>query len=336
MCHHTRKEFIYKAGKNVGAFLAFHLLLSLITIPLLVFYGPFDMLRTTIVGMSWHSLRHQYIARLFLPEDKIKQLLEVSYAEDPLEKGEKIQILKFGDNFSDRIDVYNIKGLDFRGKLIMVHDPTRIRVGFSKDLPVQGETVSSMARRNGAVAAMNAGGFTDEGTVGTGGKPLGFIIHEGQAVYSEIGMDVPMDTAAFTSEGMLIVGRHSIRQLMSYGVQEGVSFGPPLIVNHEPTITQGDGGWGIAPRTAIGQRADGTVLMLVVDGRRLGSLGATLKDIQDILLRYGAVNAVNLDGGSSTTMVLNSKVINEPTDALGERAIPSSFLVLPSKEDEGA
>ena len=116
-------------------------------------------------------------------------------------------------------------------------------------------------------------------------------------------------------------------QLKKLGIKEGVSFGPPLIVNGKPTIKKGDGGWGIAPRTAIGQKETGEVLLLVIDGRSLESLGATLRDVQDILLEYGAVNAANLDGGSSATMYFNGKVINKPSDKLGERTVPTAFIV---------
>ena len=176
----------------------------------------------------------------------------------------------------------------------------------------------------------------DQGWTGTGGKPMGFIIHNGEVVYNQLGSEtIEQDTVAFTRDGMLIVGKHSIEKLKEYGVKEGVSFGPPLIVNGKPTILEGDGGWGIAPRTAIGQRRTGEVLMLVIDGRNIDSFGATLKDVMDILLEFGAVNAANLDGGSSTTMYYNGKVINRPSDKLGERAVPTAFVVLPPGAEGG-
>jgi len=213
-----------------------------------------------------------------------------------------------------------------------VHDPTRIAVGYSSMFPDSGETTSQIAKNNGGVAAINAGGFLDSGWTGTGGIPMGFIIHDGEVIFDQYdNRDVKQETVAFTEEGMLIVGRHTINQLMEYGVKEGVSFGPPLIVNGKPTIKKGDGGWGIAPRTAIGQRKTGEVLLLVIDGRTLDSFGATLREIQDILLEYGAFNAANLDGGSSTTMYYNGKVINRPSDKLGERLVPSAFVVMPEK-----
>ncbi len=93
------------------------------------------------------------------------------------------------------------------------------------------------------------------------------------------------------------------------------------------TPMAGDGGWGVAPRTLIGQRADGAILLLVIDGRSATSLGATLKEAQEVIYKCGAVNAINLDGGKSTTMYYNDKIINNPSDSLGERAIPTAIIV---------
>jgi exopolysaccharide biosynthesis protein len=319
--------------KNICIFLAFELVFTLITAPFIIFYGPFENIKRTVVGASWNTLRHQYIAKLFLSEEAIARILRSSFAVDPTANGEIIEMLNFGSNHNDRIEIYNIESANFKGKLMVVFDPTRIVVGYSDKMPETGETTSAIAKRNEAVAAINAGGFMDQGWVGTGGAPMGFIIHDGKVVYNQLENEaVIQDTVAFTDKGMLIVGCHSIERLKELGVKEGVSFGPPLIVNGKPTITKGDGGWGIAPRTAIGQRKNGEVLLLIIDGRNLNSFGATLKEVQDILLDYGAVNAANLDGGSSTTMYFNGKVINSPSDKLGERAVPTTFMVVPYEE----
>jgi exopolysaccharide biosynthesis protein len=312
------------------AFFTFLLLFSIATMSMLVFYGPFQTVKRTIVGASWYTLSHQYIARFFLTDEAIARILGSTYAIDPTLKGEEVQALTFGKNNDDRIDVFNIDGGDFHGKMTIIHNPLNVVAGYSENMPKSGETTSSIARRNGAAAAINAGGFNDQGWTGTGGAPMGFIIHNGKVVYNQYsGESKKMDTAAFTNTGMLIVGKHSISQLKKFDVKEGVSFGPPLIVNGRPTIAKGDGGYGIAPRTAIGQKKTGEVIFLVIDGRSLESLGASLKEVQDILLQYGAVNAVNLDGGSSTTMYFNGKVINKPSDKLGERTVPTVFMAVP-------
>ncbi len=309
-------------------FLLFQFVFACIAMPFYVFYGPFDEVKRTIVGASMNTLTHQYIAEFFLSDKAIVELMGGSFAVDPTEQGEQLQKLEIGNKHDKKIEVYNIDGGDFVGKLMVVYDPTRIIAGYSSRLPDSGQTTSQIAKNNGGIGGINAGGFLDRGWTGTGGTPLGFIVHNGEVVYNQIeDENVKQETVAFTKEGMLIVGKHSMTQLKEYGIKEGVSFGPPLVVNGKPTITKGDGGWGIAPRTAIGQRETGEVLLLVVDGRTLESLGATLRDVQDILLEYGAFNAANLDGGSSATMYFNGKVINKPSDKLGERTVPTAFIV---------
>ncbi len=320
------------AGKCFLKFFLFEFIFTCLTMPLLIFYGPFEEVKSTIVGASWSTLRHQYIAKFFLSDEAITRIVSGSFAVDPTDNGEELKMLSLNKDHDDAIEVYNIDGGDFEGKLMVIHDPTRIITGYSSQLPDSGETTSRICKNNGAIAGINAGGFIDDAWTGTGGKPLGFIIHNGEIVYSQIDdYNSKQQTVAFTDEGMLIVGKHSLNQLIEYGVKEGVSFGPPLVVNGEPTITKGDGGWGIAPRTAIGQKETGEVLLLVIDGRSINSIGATLKEVQDILLEYGAYNAANLDGGSSTTMFYDGKVINRPSDKLGERTVPSAFLVTSAK-----
>lgn len=325
----TVKKQAPKSGyKRLLIFIIFQFIFACITMPFYVFYGPFDEVKRTIVGASWSTLRHQYIARFFLSDAAIADIIGSSFAIDPTDQGEELEMLKIGNDHNSKIEVFNIDGGDFEGKLIVVHDPTRIIAGYSSRLPDSGETTSQIAKNNGGIAGINAGGFLDRGWTGTGGTPLGFIVHNGKVVYNQHkDENKKQETVAFTKEGMLIVGKHSMAQLKKLGIEEGVSFGPPLIVNGKPTIKKGDGGWGIAPRTAIGQKETGEVLLLVIDGRSLESLGATLRDVQDILLDYGAVNAANLDGGSSATMYFNGKVINKPSDKLGERTVPTAFIV---------
>ncbi len=316
--------------KKLLIFLAFEIIFTAVTLPMLVFHGPFHDIKVTVVGASWSTLRHRYIASFFLSEERIMSLLDGSYAEDPAEDGESLRILDFGTTKSNKLSLYDIKGGDYNGKMLIVSDPRRIVAGYSGKMPKSGETTSVIARKAGAVAAVNAGGFMDQGWTGTGGSPMGFIFHNGKLIYNSSGSEnIKLETVAFTNKGMLIVGRHTIKQLRSYGVKEGVSFGPPLVVNGKPTIKKGDGGWGIGPRTVMGQRANGEVLLLVINGRSLSSIGATLKDVQEIMLEFGAVNAVNLDGGSSSTMYFNGRIINRPSDKLGERTVPTAFLVMP-------
>lgn len=315
--------------KSFAVFLLFEFLFMTLTTPLLVFYGPFENVKRTITGISWNSFTHKYIATTFLSDTAIARILGDGYAISNINT-EDIKMLNFGVKHTSKTVLYDVESSNFNGKLLIIEDPTRIKVGYSAQLPKAGETTSSIAKRNKAIAAINAGGFIDTKWAGTGGTPLGYIINGGKYISGELkDKSKKQDTIAFTEDGMLIVGKHSQNDLKKYHVKEAISFGPPLVVNGKPTISKGDGGWGISPRTAIGQRDDGAVIFLVIDGRSIKSFGATLKEVQDIMLKYGAVNAANLDGGSSATMYYDGKVINTPSDALGERSVPSVFMVMP-------
>lgn len=315
--------------KSLLYFLIFEFFFLSITTPLLVFYGPFENVKRTITGVSWNSFSYKKVAKTFLSDTAIARILGDGYAISNINT-EAIKMLKFGINHTSKTELFDIESSNFNGKLLVIQDPTRIKVGYSNQIPRAGETTSSIARRNGAIAAINGGGFIDTKWAGTGGAPLGFLISGGKYISGDLKDKYSKrDTIAFTEDGMLIVGKHSQNDLKKYKVKEAISFGPPLIVNGKPTIKKGDGGWGISPRTVIGQKKDGSVLFLVIDGRSIKSFGATLKEVQDIMLKYEAINAANLDGGSSATMYYDGKVINTPSDALGERSVPSVFMVMP-------
>lgn len=159
--------------------------------------------------------------------------------------------------------------------------------------------------------------------------PYGFIIHEGRYLLGQQVDDKErVDFVGMTRSGNLIAGNYNKKELHDLGVTEGLTFGPPLIMNGKKVIRSGDGGWGISPRSAIGQKKDGTMMFLVIDGRQPGySIGATLVDVQNIMYEKGAYIAANLDGGSSTTLYYNGNVVNKPADLLGERMIPTAFIV---------
>lgn len=111
------------------------------------------------------------------------------------------------------------------------------------------------------------------------------------------------------------------------GIPDAVSFGPALIINGTPCNSGGSLSGGFNPRTAIGQRSDGAMLMLVINGRSIGSLGATLDDLVSVMLDYGAVNASNLDGGASSLMMYDGGTMNNSAYVYGERVLPNAILV---------
>lgn len=303
-------------------FLIANLVIFFFTAPIITIYGPFTNIKSSVIGAIMTSRHPQYITWL-LSEKEIKRIL----GDEKSRESVKQDILQFKKRQDDTLKLTNITSNRFQGFLLEVPDPTRVKTATARDLQEKGDTVSTIALANDAVAAINAGGFYDPQGTGTGRLPYGVIVRDGKFLVGG-GIEDTVDFVGMTKTGALIAGKYNAKELEKMGVSEGVTFGPPLIINGKKLITDGDGGWGVAPRSAIGQRKDGTILLLVVDGRQPGySLGATLLDIQNILYEQGAVVAANLDGGSSSTLFLNGQVVNKPCDMLGERMIPTAFIV---------
>ncbi|ADK14648.1 hypothetical protein WX45_00091 [Clostridium ljungdahlii DSM 13528] len=299
---------------------------------LLVFYGPFPVVRKMIVGTSMSSYKHQYIAKLFLNNSQISKILS-SGMESTGSTEEKISNIKINNYKDNNIERYNINSSRFKGYILVVKNPLKVKVGYTNNLTKQGERTSDIAKDHNAVAAINGGGFMDKSNsgslwTGTGAYPTGFVFSNGKIVYQDVLDTKSLDVMALDFQGKMIVGSHSISDLKNLQVSEAISFGPPLIINGKTTFS-GDGGQGITARTAIGQRKDGTILLLVVDGRKIDMPGATLRDIQKIMLDYNAYNATNLDGGSSSTMYYKGSIINNPCNPLGERTVATALYVEP-------
>ena len=176
------------------------------------------------------------------------------------------------------------------------------------------------------MAGINAGGLADD-AAGTGAMPVGLLMTNGETFQNGLSNYEALSICGFTQDNKLYVNDYITKsEVEALNLRCAISFGPVMIVNGQPRISSGSG-WGIQPRTCIGQRQDGAVLFLVIDGRQTDSLGATLKNAQDILLNYGAYNAFNLDGGASSTMVFDGALVNKPSDIAGERYVPTAFIV---------
>jgi len=190
-----------------------------------------------------------------------------------------------------------------------------------------------MVKRLGAAAGVNAGGFVDPEWMGNGFQPTGIVMSGGKIFYNDGGMNTPNHIVGIDKDGRLIAGKYKPSELLQMGVQEAVTFAPRFIVNGVGQIKNQADGWGIAPRTCIAQKEDGTIMFAVIDGRQPGySIGATLFDIQKVFLEHGAVTAANLDGGSSTVLVHNNEIINRPSSEYGERYLPTAWLIFEHPE----
>ncbi|WP_329959248.1 phosphodiester glycosidase family protein [Paenibacillus athensensis] len=264
--------------------------------------------------------------------DELVAEVQALTEKNALEKQDLNAIKYRGRSADSLVKVEDISGKLWKGKRMYVYDPTTIRV-MVPSRQGEGERITSMVQRSGAVAGINGGGFVDPDGLGNGFAPIGVIMSGGSILYTDQDGSVPQHIVGFTKEGTLIIGKYTINELLKLGVTDAVSFYPRVIANGKPLITSGDGGWGRAPRTAIGQKADGTVIFIVIDGRQTHSVGATLKEVQDLFMEDGVINAGFLDGGASSEMVVDGELVTSPSSRYGERRLPSAFLVFDNPKD---
>ena len=296
---------------------------------LFLFYGPWAGFRNFWITSAMTTMTHQYLATWFYSDETIQEVLaNNSVIEvDEVSNSDAIQFKKYTttiyrneydkdvltkDPGNDLYKVIKIKEAKYEGFLVAVYDPSRIQIATTAYLGVRGEDILTVSKREGAIIAMNAGGFYDPDWNSNGALPHGTVFSKGKVVSDYADAAMGGGFIGFTNEHKLILGRMSKQDAINTGYRDAVEFGPYLIVNGKRSFYKGNGGWGIAPRTAIGQRKDGIVLMLVVNGRLAHSIGADMIDLTDIMERYGAYNAANLDGGSSSELVINGQIINTP------------------------
>ncbi|WMJ85000.1 phosphodiester glycosidase family protein [Oscillospiraceae bacterium LTW-04] len=295
-----------------------------------VFRGPSPAARDLAVSTLMETSAAKFVVRLFLSEEEIDIILAKNAVviSDAVTDSDLVHIPDQKDRFNlDAITIEDVSGPTFKGKMMVVNDPARLYVATPAAFGLEsgGLRVEEMVKRDGAAAGVNAGGFADENGVGNGGTPLGIVIQNGVLTFGDPAAHSIV--IGFDRENKLVVGSMTGDQALARGVRDAVSFiTPALIVNGKAANILGTGG-GLNPRTAIGQRADGAVLLLVIDGRQAHSIGANYKDLIDVMLQYGAVNAANLDGGSSTLMVYNDEILNVCASLYGSRKLPTAILV---------
>ena len=294
--------------------------------------GPSESARELFVLSLRETSAAGFVTEIFLSDEEIALIEEANKPDDTLDEVDTSLITIATREETEpgspaqseevkEIEILDITGATFNGKLMIVRDPERVIVGISNQLGVVGQTLPGMIESYGGVGGVNAGGFDDPNGNGNGGIPLGIVIHEGELLS---GANTRAATAVIDYDGILHVGNMTGNEAMALNAEWAVSFGPVLVVNGEKC----DGlSSGLNPRTAIGQRSDGAILLLVVNGRQVGSMGATYEDLADVMLEYGAVNALNLDGGSSSSMIYEGEYLNISSSLVGERPLPTGIII---------
>lgn len=311
--------------------------------------GPSPALRNMFVNTMLETRRFGFIANVYLSEDEvnaIKQakqstltdttdtsLIKLPNQGDTENGGDSQPTTTQPDNTDgyglvdddgDGIIIEQVRKKGFQGYMMVVLDPSRVFVGKPESFGGYGDYLATMCERYGAVAGINGGAYYDANGAGLGGTPQGLTIIDG-VCYDDAGGGT-CSFVGFDANHILHTGYMTYADAQEKGIVDGVTFEPVLIVNGqmEDTAVLNT---GTNPRSAIGQRADGAVLMLVIDGRQVHSAGATQQDVAEVMLDYGAVNACSLDGGSSTCMWFNGEYLNSISGGSGARWLPDAFLV---------
>lgn len=310
---------------------------------LFIIYGPYSNFRDWWITNSIASGNHKWFANTLYSSNTIKDVLKKNTIVEIDDETDTTSITFITDKTNDYSSIYEkqileheeddiyklirIKENDYSGYIVAIYDSSRISLVTSSNTKNGGQTIVEMSEENEATVAINASGFSRKnGEI----IPVGTVIKDGKIQSLGSKNTHGGGLIGFTKDHVLMLTAGSAKDAIKNGMQEGMTFGPFLIVNGKKAEVIGNGGLGVANRTAIAQRKDGIVLFLVIDGRGAdGSNGITIEGLISILERYGAYNAANLDGGGSSTLVIENELINNPRGYAytGERYLPNAWIV---------
>lgn len=293
-------------------------------------HGPSESAKNLFVSTILETGAMQFLASWFFSEEEILAITDENSMSHIVEEVDTDRIVVQRPDQQDSpgevpfdlngIELVEIPGRAFLAKMLIINDPSRVRLATifpwsDEDHSKSGKTLEELVSGGGYLAGINGGEYFSDGN--WGGMPKGLVVCDGEIQYNipkkgdvMVGFNrddilVVKDIGDMTAEQVKdMVEEEQIRDAVSFkDVQQNNSnHFTKLIINGVVREISGSGS-GANPRTAIGQREDGAVLMLVTDGRgAAGHLGATAADLISIMQEYGAVNAANLDGGSSSAM----------------------------------
>ena len=313
---------------------------------LFISYGTINNFGDWLITTAMATMNHQYYCKWFYSDDVINDVLNSNYVKESDESSNP-NLITFDKNGNykneyekeilehDKDDLYKIIKFKVNGcdaYLAAIYDPSKISVGISKWLGRSGQYIYDMAKEQDAVLAINGGGFFDPNYNSNGANPLGITTSNGKIISDAAYNSNSGGVIGFDENNKLLLLRNiNANEALNMGIRDAVTMGPFLIVNGKTADIKGNGGWGYAARTAIGQRSDGIVLFLVVDSNEFRTKGASMKDLAEIMENYGAINVANLDGGTSSAIVENGELLNDPIDSAlrhKTRGIPTIFKVV--------
>lgn len=341
------KKAVKKKKKGLLITVVIMIVLDLFACVFLFFaYGPVSYFRDLLITTAMTTKSHKYLAHILYSDKTIQRVIDENYVVD-IEENTNVDDIKIGSSngITEYESVYEqqiltkepgnnlykmipIEGKGYKGYLVAIYDPSRIHLMKSRYYGYWGQTLEDLSKKNQVKVGMNASGFADTNLTGNGAVVTGIYIQDGKIIDGPVNKKEKI--IGFNQNHVLVLMEATANEALKSGVRDAVSFGPFLIVNGKAAEIKGNGGWGISARTAIAQRKDGIVLFLVIDGRQPGySMGTDMKEMVKILLRYKAYNAANLDGGASSSLNIEGKLVSKPcaVNPKGERPIPNAWVV---------
>ena len=310
---------------------------------LFVIYGPWDGFRNFWITSAMTTMTHHYLAETFYTEETINKTISMNYVEN-IDEDTNVEAIVFSDGadtgvyeseYEEQIlkrdegnDLYKVFDLKINGSkahIAVIYDPSRIHYTVSSKINKRGQKLVDLAKEQEAIVTVNASAFA---RIGSKLVPNGVTIKDGKVLQNAT-MSPRHGIIGFNNDNVLVLMKGDADDAIAAGIRDAMSFGPFLYVNGVPAKINGNGGWGCHPRTVIAQRKDGIVFFIVFDGRTAGHLGATMNDLIEVLTRYKAYNAANLDGGGSSTLIVNNKLVNNPGGwgYTGDRYLPDAWII---------
>ena len=324
-------------------------LAALVLVMNLVFNGPSPAARDKLTMTLIEASATKWVPALFIGEDTVAEIRESvsdSGLDEDVTDTTKVIIQANNvitgnsnewDSYPDGVRIERRSGDTYNAHIMIVRNPAQVYMGTSTEkfsTAIPGKRITEvMAENPDVIAAINAGAFNDDGTASSyvGSTPLGLVMSNGSCVWTSGKQPGLEGFAGFNEDNILVVSKTNLSQSEAENlkIRDGCCFGPVLIVNGEVNLEAYNIKSGFNPRTAIGQRADGAVIFVCIDGRQAGSLGGTYADIINIMQEYGAVNACNMDGGSSSVMMYRDTYGKLGT--AGETVMVNNYSLLQSQ-----
>ena len=249
------------------------------------------------------------------------------------------------ENFPDGIRIDTYTGETFTARVMIVRDPSKVYLAASSDplsMDTPGIPMDEALEQENAVAAVNAGPYYDDGTSSraVGSVPLGLALSGDDVIWNDE-QSSQYGFVGFNKDNILIVASSMTEEkAKELEIRDGCSSGPILMINGKVNWEIYESRSGFNPRTVIGQRTDGAILLICAGGLNPDSLGASYHHMIDILKEYGAVNACALKGGLSSNMLYRDtegrygekgtvRIFNQYAVAPSLRRLPLYWMVKP-------